>query len=259
VAVKDDVAGLFEQEWARFWQGWEGLTPEEQTKEAARRARARSRTGLPNTVSLPGWDDVIHLTPRPEVTAAARTEFYAAQRERRAPNLPSETVAEIGRRRDRAAAASATAAPPYSAAFGQMLTALDNVQDFTTTVATLGRLALWPAIRTLDAVTPRFAAEGLFRSVFGATPEAAQALARSAANAAAADAYAATRALSLAEYAAAARAGLYREGLLELGRETAELAAKAAGRRHSSALSNARPSGLARRCSGSWCPGSGGS
>lgn len=230
MAVKDDVAGLFEQEWARFWQGWEGLTPEQQTEEAARRARARSRTGLPNTVSLPGWDDVIHLTPRPEVTAAARTEFYAAQRERRAPNLPSETVAEIGRRRDRAAAASATAAPPYSAAFGQMLTALDNVQDFTTTVATLGRLALWPAIRTLDAVTPRFAAEGLFRSVFGATPEAAQALARSAANAAAADAYAATRALSLAEYAAAARAGLYREGLLELGREAAEVAAKAAGR-----------------------------
>jgi hypothetical protein len=230
MAVRDDVAGLFEQEWARFWQGWESLSAAEQEAEVARRARARSKAGLPNTVSLPGWDDVIHLTPRPTIGAAERTEFYAAQRERRPAELPAETIAEIGRRRDRAAVAASSAAPPYSAAFGQMLTALDNVQDFTTTVATLGRLALWPAIRTLDAITPRFGVEGWARSVFGASEAAATQLAKAASGDAAAAAWKASYAATLKEYELAARAGLYRAGLLEAGREAADLAGRAAGR-----------------------------
>ena len=158
MAVKDDVAGLFEQEWARFWQGWEALSPEAQEQEAARRARLRSPGGLPNTVSLPGWDEVIHLTPRTPVTDADRREYYSAQRARRPADLSVDTATEIERRRARARQMASSSSPAYSAAFGQMLTALDNVQDFTTTVATLGRVALWPAIRTLEAITPRFAA-----------------------------------------------------------------------------------------------------
>jgi hypothetical protein len=257
MAVKDDVAGLFEQEWARFWEGWAALSPAEQEAEAARRARAASKAGLQNTVSLPGWDDVIHLTPRPTIDTAARTEYFAAQRERRAPNLPAETVAEIARRRERAAAAASSAAPPYSGAFGQMLTALDNVQDFTTTVATLGRVALWPAIRALDAVTPRFGAEGWARSVFGASPEAAQALARSAAGDAAAAAYRASYAATLKEYELAARAGIYRAGLLEAGKEAAELAGRAAGREAFQQVLRRAGAGLGTRFLGKLIPGLG--
>jgi len=230
MAVKDDVSGLFEAEWARFWQGWDALSPEEQIAEAGRRARARSKSGLPNTVSLPGWDDVIHLTPRPTITAADRSAYYAARRAGTLGQLDPELVAEVDRRRERAARAASSAAPPYSAAFGQILTALDNVQDFTTTVATLGRLALWPAIRALDAVTPRFAEAGALRSIFGATPAATQQIARLASQEAASAAFRSTLAESLIGRLAAAASGVEAITLRQAAIEAAEQAARLAGR-----------------------------
>lgn len=230
MAAKDDVAGLFEQEWQRFWQGWEALSPEQQEIEAARRARARSKSGLPNTVSLPGWDDVIHLTPRPTITDAERREYYAAFRERRPAALAADTVAEIDRRRASAQRMASSAAPPYSQAFGQMLTALDNVQDFTTTVATLARLAVWPALRALDAVTPRFTEAGALQRIFGATPAATQQLARLASQDAAAAAFRTTLNESLVGRLAAAASGVEAVSLRIAAREAAEAAAITAGR-----------------------------
>jgi hypothetical protein len=257
MAVKDDVAGLFEQEWARFWEGWQALSPEEQELEAARRARARSRSGLPNTVSLPGWDDVIHLTPRPTITDAERREYYAAFREQRPSDLSAETVAEIDRRRERAARAASSSAPPYSAAFGQMLTALDNVQDFTTTVATLGRVALWPAIRALDAVTPRFATAGALQSIFGATPAATQQLARVASQEAAALAYRQVLTESLAGRLAAAASGIEALTLRQVAREAAEDAARLAGRAAFERVLSRAGLGIAARTLGRLIPGLG--
>jgi len=257
MAVKDDVAGLFEQEWQRFWQGWDALTPEQQELESARRARSRARSGLPNTVSLPGWDDVIHLTPRPTITEADRREYFAAQRERRPSQLAPETAAEIGRRRERAARMASSAAPVYSSAFGQMLTALDNIQDFTTTVATLGRLAIWPAIRALDALTPRFVEAGALRSLFGATPEATRQLARLASEEAASAAYRAERALGLRALEAAAAAGLERSALNLASREAAELAAAAAGRLAFERVLKGAARGIGSRLLGFVIPGLG--
>ena len=257
MAVKDDVAGLFEQEWQRFWAGWDALTPAQQELEAAKRARSRSKSGLPNTVSLPGWDDVIHLTPRPTITEADRREFFAAQREQRPSQLAPDVTAEIDRRRARAAQAASSAAPAYSSAFGQMLTALDNIQDFTTTVATLGRLAIWPAIRTLDALTPRFAEAGALRSLFGATPEATQQLARLASQEAASAAYRAERAAGLRALEAAAAAGLERSALNLASREAAELAAAAAGRLAFERVLKGAARGIGSRLLGFVIPGLG--
>jgi len=257
MAVKDDVAGLFEQEWARFWQGWDALTPEAQEQEAARRARVRSSGGLPNTVSLPGWEDDIHLTPRPTITDADRREFFAARRERRPAALAPETTAEITRRRERAQRAARSAAPPFAAAFGQMLTALDNVQDFTTTVATLARVVVWPSIRALDAVTPRFAAPGALRSIFGATPAATQQLARLASQEAAALAFRQTLATSAIGLEAAAARGLEAAALRSLAIGAAEDAAKLAGRAAFQRVLGRAGLGIAARTLGRLIPGIG--
>ena len=100
MAQPDGIGGFFADEWARFFQGLANLSPEAQQAELAKRAAARARSGQPNTVSLPGWDDVIHLAPRVEPTTAQRTEYYAARRENRAPNIPADVGAEIARRRD---------------------------------------------------------------------------------------------------------------------------------------------------------------
>ncbi len=257
MATTSDVAGFFEQEWARFWTAWDKLTPAQQLEEERKRAKARARSGQQNTVSLPGWDQVVHIVPRYEPTKAERDEYWRALRERRAPNLSPEAVDAIDTRRAAATRIGTSAAPPYAQAFGQMLTALDNVQDFTTSVATLGRLALWPAIRAVDAALPRFAAEGWARTVFGATPEAAERIASLAAREAASEAYLAARAASLAEYSAAAAAGLERSALLAAGREAAELAAGAAARAaYRSALSSAAR-GLGSKVLGRLIPGLG--
>jgi len=257
MAGASDPAGFFEQEWARFWAGWDKLSPEQQAAEELKRVKARARAGQQNTVSLPGWDSVVHITPRLVPTAAQRDEYYRARRERRAPNLPADVINAIEARRASAQRIATSAAPPYAQAWGQMLTALDNVQDFTTTVATLGRLALWPSIRALDAALPRFAAEGWARSVFGATPQAAERIAQLAAREAATAAYLEARAASLAEYALAARAGLERSSLLAAGREAAELAAGAAARAaYRSALTRAG-AGIGSRLLGRLIPGLG--
>jgi len=257
MGVADSVAGLFEQEWARFWAGWDALSPEEQAKEAARRAALRSKAGLPNTVSLPGWDDVIHLTPRPVPTAADRTEYFAALREHRDPAIAPEMVEAIQTRSARARAAASSAAPPYSAAFGQMLTALDNIQDFTTTVATLGRLALRPAISAFDAATPRFATEGVLRSIFGATPEAARGLARVASEEAAATAFRRELAESLIGRLAAAASGVEAITLRQAAIEAAERAAILAGREAFERVGTRAALGLGSRLLGRLIPGLG--
>lgn len=230
MAVTDAVGGFFAAEWARFWQGYAQLSPEQQFQLEQQRAKARAKSGQQNTVSLPGWDQVIHISPAYGPTKAERDEYYAALRAKREPNISPEAQAAILTRRDTAARIASSTTPGYAQAWGQMLTAIDNVQDFTTTVATLGRLALYPAISALDAALPRFAAAGWARAVFGATPEAALAAAQVAARTAAADAYLATRAATLAEYAAAAAAGLERSGLIAAGRLAAEEAASVAAR-----------------------------
>jgi hypothetical protein len=205
-------------------------SPEQQLELELQRARARAKGGQVNTVSLPGWDSVVHLAPRYQPTAGDRREYWNALRAGRPAQLSGEAIDAIETRRATAQRIASSATPGYAQAWGQMLTALDNVQDFTTTVALLGRMALWPAISALDAALPRFAEAGWARSVFGATPAAAEQLAATAARQAAADAYLAARAATLAEYAAAATAGLERSALLAAGREAAEAAAAAAAR-----------------------------
>lgn len=257
MAETPTVGGFLTDEWTRFWQGYAKLTPEEQFKEEQRRAKLRARTGQQNTVSLPGWNDVIHLEPRLVPTTAQKDEYYAARRQHRDANLPPEVIDAIESRRAAAGRIASSTAPGYAQAFGQMLTAIDNVQDFTTTVATLGRLALWPAISTLDAALPRFAAEGWARTVFGATPQAAENIARLAANQAASDAYLAARAATLSEYATAARLGLERSSLLTAGREAAELAAAAAWRATFREVGIKAAAGIGSRVLGRLIPGLG--
>src|SRR3990170_8455414 len=86
---------FFTEEWQRFTDGIAKLAPA--TREAALRA-TRQRAllpGEPATVSLPGWDDVIKLGPRYAPTSAERSEWYAAQRQGRAPALSADAVAAM--------------------------------------------------------------------------------------------------------------------------------------------------------------------
>lgn len=123
MARPTSVAGFFEQEWARFWEGYDNLSPDAQLAESLKRAKARAKTGQQNTVSIPGWEDVVHLTPRYEPTTQDRAEYWAARRERRPANLTAEARDAIEARIAIAQRIASSSAPPYANAWAQMLTA----------------------------------------------------------------------------------------------------------------------------------------
>lgn len=153
------LGGFVEQEWARFWQGWNALSPAEQSRlEAQRQANQGARGGQP-TINVPGWNDAVHFAPQYQPTRQDRQEYQRAMSEGRPPLLTPDVVAAVERQNDITGRIANSAQPGYSQAFGQMMTALDNIQDAISTAATLGRVAAWPALGALARFSPRLAAK----------------------------------------------------------------------------------------------------
>lgn len=148
------VSELLAAEYQRFLEGLADLSDGGQ--RAARAAAARIRPDQPQTrtIPLPGWDDVIHITPRPIITTEMRAAHYAARRRGLPSPLAPELQSEISRRAARARQMQQSPTPEYARAYGQVLTAIDNVQDLLTTAATTGRFALGGAARVLDRLAP---------------------------------------------------------------------------------------------------------
>ncbi len=176
--LTDTLGSFATEEYRRFLDGVRLLHPDAAADEMVRRAHRAMVEGRPRTINIPGWDDVVTLRPRYQPTAADRTEYWAARQARRAPNLPAEVLDELDRRRSRVRGMQDSAAPGWDKGFGQILTAIDNVQDLASTVSTLGRLALWlaprAALRFLPGVGPVLLVSDLLNllSFFGmiATP-----------------------------------------------------------------------------------------
>lgn len=152
------LTGFFSDEWARFTGGLSNLAPGVQNAGALIELRPELYLGGTHLITIPGWDQVVHLGPRPEVPPGAWKEFYAAQREHRPANLSQETLSEIGARLGSIQAQQNSAQPPWAQSWGQIMTAIDNVQDFVSTLATFGRLFAWGAPRLLDPLLPGLSA-----------------------------------------------------------------------------------------------------
>jgi len=150
------VSDMLVNEYDRFTRGLDALTHPERT--AARRAMERARAQSPGrlTVTVPGLDDIYHFAPRPIPTTQERDEYWRARGAGQVPNLPENIAREIERRRDRKDAMRSDASPAYQQAFGDVLTAIDNVQDFLTTLALLGRLTVNPMLNGLEFLGGRF-------------------------------------------------------------------------------------------------------
>lgn len=176
MALTTPVVDLFSDEWLRFTKALDQLDP--QSQAAYQQAYYRSKRNPDGTVAIniPGWSDVWHGTapvaPLPENV----TEYYAAKREKRAPNINAADLREIQRRETIKDRIAQSAQPDYINASGSILTAIDNIQDFMTTVAVAGKVSLWGLGKTMQAIWP------------GATTETATALAEAAAQRAAATA-----------------------------------------------------------------------
>jgi hypothetical protein len=137
------LSGFFGDEWDRFIKGIKGLDPRYADELSRTVGRRGPKPGEPNTITIPGWDSVIKIGPRPETSPAQWREYYRAQREGRPANLPPGVAGEIGRLRLMREAQRRSTQPGWANAVGNIMTAIDNVQDLASTIATLGRLLLW--------------------------------------------------------------------------------------------------------------------
>ncbi|MFQ5878494.1 MAG: hypothetical protein ACE5JH_12565, partial [Acidobacteriota bacterium] len=141
--LRVDISAFFIAEYERFMGGLEGLIGPDEAERRARDLRLRIERGESLVVRVPRWDDVVRLTPRVPISGPERVAHFRALREGRPSPLRPEQVAELDRRRGIARAIRDAAQPRFSQSFGAILTALDNVQDFFSTVASLARLAYW--------------------------------------------------------------------------------------------------------------------
>jgi len=109
----------------------------------------------PNTVSLPGWENIIAIPKGTPPTREQYREYYRARREHRRPDLPDTVTSEIERRSDIRRRIESSATPDTAKAWTGILTALDDAQDLFSLVAFGGRLAVRPLFRALhNSLTP---------------------------------------------------------------------------------------------------------
>lgn len=148
------VSALLTHEYARFQKGVANLDPETRAAWQAAYGRGGLRPGETPTITIPGWNDIIQTGPRLQTTTAQRREFWDAAHGGREPNLPPEIVHAIAEREAFLEAMRTSGNPAYLKGFGEILTAIDNVQDLASTVATLGRLVLWGAPRLAGRFVP---------------------------------------------------------------------------------------------------------
>jgi len=150
---------FFTDEWVRFTRGLAKLDPEQQRLAMLMQGQTGLLPGEPATVSIPGWDEIIKLGPRYQPTSAERTEYYSALQQKRTPQISTDALASMQYSTAVRERIRTSAEPGYAQAFGEILTATDNVQDFFSTVSTLGRVGLWTMTRGFDWLAPGFSTQ----------------------------------------------------------------------------------------------------
>lgn len=141
------VPDILPENYDRFVRGLDDLSDGAQRK--ARRAAPRVAPSDPTTVTvaIPNWDDVFRIQPRPQVGPELSQRHYAAIRAGNPSPLAPELQEELKRRQTRWRLLQTSAQPAYARAYGEVMTAIDNVQDFIGTVAVVGRLVVVPPLR----------------------------------------------------------------------------------------------------------------
>lgn len=145
--MADPVSAMFTEEWDRFKTGVRQLDPDQWRRLMDAQGRRGPDPTQPRSINIPGWDDVFKIGPRYDPTPQERDEYYLARREHRDPQISDQARAALDQSIAVRERIRTSAQPEWQRGWGSILTALDNVQDFASTVSTFGRLALWAAPR----------------------------------------------------------------------------------------------------------------
>ena len=137
-----------------MWEGIANLDPVTQRAVLVKLQRQGIEPGEVPQVTIPGLGQIFQLGPRVPVTRAEWGEYRGAHRENRAPNLSPALIDAIEERLATIEAMRLDPTPAYMKGSGQILTALDNVQDLVATIAALGRFGLYLMPRILGRFVP---------------------------------------------------------------------------------------------------------
>jgi len=147
VPLSSTISGFFTDEWERFREGTRMLDVDRYRLYQESLGRPQRRPGETRTITIPAWDDVIRLGHRYTPTREERDAYYSEQRGRGRADISEEARRAIQDRQALMNRMRSSATPDFARGMGQILTAIDNVQDMLSTIATMGRLALWAGAR----------------------------------------------------------------------------------------------------------------
>lgn len=106
------------------------------------------------TISLPGWEDIISIPHGPKPSKAELSEYYKAKAAKRAANIPPDRIAEIERRNSTRQRMLSSTIPAEAQKWGNVLTWLDDAQDLFSLVTVGGRIAVRAAPKALGRFIP---------------------------------------------------------------------------------------------------------
>lgn len=137
----------------RTWIDFTGFYPKFPTEEFNKR-RDQYQAKYGNTVNIPGFQDVIHITPKEQISAEERAaHIWAIERGLPSPLTPAQQqVMKYKKFRFLKALASAT--PAWMKTAGAIGTTLDNVEDAFITIVVLGRIAVKIAPKLTKGLMP---------------------------------------------------------------------------------------------------------
>jgi len=141
------IPAFFGDEWDRFTTGITDLDPRSVGRRDIIAGRPGLHPGEASTITVPGWDSLIKHPTGPAPTGAQWREFHAARRDGRGADLPQDVINQANRLYQIREGIRTSNQPAWMRGIGSIMTAIDNVQDFASTLATVGRLALWAAPR----------------------------------------------------------------------------------------------------------------
>jgi hypothetical protein len=126
-----------EQTWIDFAGFWPKFTSAD---FKAMRERYQAKYGT--AINIPGFADVIHITPQATISPEERAaHIFAKKRGLPSPLTPAQVQA-LTIKKYRFLRALATPTPDWMQTYGAVATTLDNIEDALVTIAVLGKIAV---------------------------------------------------------------------------------------------------------------------
>lgn len=139
----------------RSWIDVKGFIPKFTTDEFNKR-KDQYQAKYGDSVNVPGFADVIHLTPPVNISTQEMAEHNFAKKRGLPSPLNPDQIQTLARKKYRFLKALSSPAPTWLRTYGAVATAADNIEDALITLYWTGRLAVSVAPRLLGRVTPVF-------------------------------------------------------------------------------------------------------